>query len=117
MMKSTLLRPGEKIHVIQRRSFDKDVRRHFVGQVEAYEDGIARATGYVFVIDDLSEHLFVKRPDCRTRLIPARSGDVIVNVIPKSVDIETVSYQMEGRSMRVTDGAAWSMDVKEFGWG
>ena len=21
------------------------------------------------------------------------------------------------RSMRVTDGAAWSMDVKEFGWG
>ena len=103
--------------MIHRRSFEKDVRRHFVGQVEAYEDGIARATGYVFVIDDLSEHLFVKRPDCRTRLIAAGSGDLIVNVIPKSVDIEAVGYQIEDRSLRVTDGSAWSMDVKEFGWG
>ena len=35
----------------------------------------------------------------------------------KGVDIEAVNYQMEDRSLRVTDGAAWSMDVKEFGWG
>jgi hypothetical protein len=34
-MKSALPNPGEKIHVMHRRRFEKDVRRHFVGQVEA----------------------------------------------------------------------------------
>lgn len=115
--KNSLLRPGEKIHVMHRRNFDKDVRRHFVGRVETYEHGVARASGYVFVIDDLNKHLFIKRPDRRTKLLPVSSGDVIVNVIPQSVDLDAVTYQLQDRSLRVTDGADWSMDVKEFGWG
>lgn len=116
-MNTALLSPGEKIHVMHRRRFDKDVRRHFVGQVESYEPGLARASGYVFVIDDLSKHLFVKRPDRRTKLIPILSGDVIVNVLPETVDVERVVYELKDRSLVVTDGQAWCMEVKEFGWG
>lgn len=116
-MNTPLLNPGENIHVIHRRCFDKDVRRHFVGRVESYESGVARASGYVFSIDDLSKHLFVKRPDRRTKLIPIGSGDVIVNVIPESVDIERITYVLHDRSLKVTDGENWSMEVKEFGWG
>ena len=67
-MMPSILKPGEKVHIILRRRFDKDVRRHFAGEVEVYESGVARATGYVFVIDDLSKHLFVKRPDKRTKI-------------------------------------------------
>lgn len=114
---SAMLRPGEKIHVMHRRRFEKDMRRHFVGEVERYEHGVARASGYVFVIDDLSKHLFVKRPDRRTKLVAIASGDVIVNVIPAAVDLEHVAYELKARSLVVTDGSAWSMDVKEFGWG
>ena len=114
---AAILSPGDKIHVMHRRRFEKDVRRHFVGEVESYEQGVARASGYVFVIDDLSKHLFVKRPDRRTKLVPAMSGDVIVNVIPQTVDLEQVAYELKDRSLVVTDGSAWSMDVKEFGWG
>ena len=114
---AAILSPGEKIHVMHRRRFEKDVRRHFVGEVESYEQGVARASGYVFVIDDLSKHLFVKRPDRRTKLIPIMSGDVIVNVISPTVDVENVAYELKDRSLVVTDGSAWTMDVKEFGWG
>jgi hypothetical protein len=114
---AAILSPGEKIHVMHRRRFEKDVRRHFVGEVESYEQGVARASGYVFVIDDLSKHLFVKRPDRRIKLIAISSGDVIVNVIPETVDVESVVYELENRSLVVTDGGTWSMDVKEFGWG
>jgi len=32
-----ILQPGEKLHVIHRRYFEKESRRHFVGIVEAYE--------------------------------------------------------------------------------
>jgi hypothetical protein len=116
-MKSTLLSRGEKIHVMHLRRFEKDVRRHFVGEVKAYEHGVARASGYVFVIDDLSQHLFVKRPDRRTKFVPIGSGDVIVNIIPETVDLEQVVYELKDRSLVVTDGSAWSMEVKEFGWG
>ena len=114
---AAILRPGEKIHVMHLRRFEKDVRRHFVGEVESYEQGVARASGYVFAIDDLSKHLFVKRPDRRTKLIPVMFGDVIVNVIPETVDVERVAYELKDRSLVVTDGSAWTMDVKEFGWG
>ncbi len=117
LAKLGLLNPGDKIHVMHRRRFEKDVRRHFVGRVEVYEHGAARASGYVFVIDDLSKHLFVKRPDRRTKLVPVTSGDVIVNVIPPEVDLERVTYEIKDRTLWVTDEAGWSMDLKEFGWG
>jgi hypothetical protein len=116
-MKQAILKPGEHIHVIHRRRFEKDVRRHFVGTVEACEAGVARAGGYVFVVDELNEHLFAKRPDRRTKLIPLASGDVIVNVLPEDLDIEQVRYELDGRKLWVTDGNGWKMDVKEFGWG
>ena len=45
------------------------------------------------------------------------SGDVIVNVIPETVEVESVAYELKDRSLVVTDGSAWAMDVKEFGWG
>jgi hypothetical protein len=116
-MQAAILTRGENIFVIHRRRFDKDIRRHFIGIVESYEDGIARATGYVFVIDDLNKHLFMKRPDRRTKLVPIESGDVIVNVLPESLDIEEVRYVLSERTLWVTDGNGWKMDVKEFGWG
>lgn len=115
--KAAILSPGDKIHVMHRRRFEKDVRRHFVGEVESCEQGVARASGYVFVIDDLSKHLFMKRPDRRTKLIPIISGDVIVNVIPETVEVESVAYELKDRSLVVTDGGDWATDVKGFGWG
>jgi hypothetical protein len=114
---SAILRTGEKIHVIHRQRFEKDARRHFVGEVQCYEHGMARAWGYVFVVDNLNKHMFVKRPGRRIKLIPIDSGDVIVNVIPETVDLERVAYEIKDSSLRVTDGSDWIMDVKEFGWG
>lgn len=112
----SILKAGEKIHVILRRRFDKDVRRHFAGEVDYYENGLTRATGYVFVIDDLAKHLFTKRPDKRTKVFPLTDGELIVNVLPPSVNIDSVHYELRDKTLLVTDGD-WKMDVKEFGWG
>lgn len=112
-----ILNPGEKIHVIHRRQFEKDARGHFGGQVPTCEHGLARASGCAFVVNDLNKHMFVKRPDRRTKLIPISSGAVIVNVLPESVDLEQVHYELKDSTLYVTDGKSRRIDVKEFGWG
>ncbi len=109
-----LLRPGERIHVIHRRYFDKDIRRHFIGEVDFYDEGLIRASGYVFAVDESHGHNFVRRPDKRSRIFSVNDGGLIINVIPLLVDLEAVVYEPHNGSLRVTDGK-WSMDIKEFG--
>jgi hypothetical protein len=110
-----ILKKGEKIHVIHRRHFEKEPHRHFVGVVEAYEEGVARVRGHVFTVDRV-KFCFMRRPDTRTRLISIVSGDVLVNVIPGQVDLESIIYKQENKGVRVTDGGEWHLDISEYAW-
>lgn len=113
-VKETIIAPGELIHVLHR--FEKEVRRHFVGEVEAVQGSVARASGYVFVVDDPRTHQFAKRPERRTKLIALSDGELLINVLPLSVNLEDVRYESREHRLFVTDGKKWKMDVKEFGW-
>jgi hypothetical protein len=110
-----ILQKGEKIHVIHRRTLDKEPHRHFVGVVDAYENGIARVTGHIFAVDSV-KFVFFRRPEVRTRIISLHAGDVLVNIVPPSVDLEKVIYKQEKKSLRVTDGSGWHMDISDFAW-
>lgn len=110
-----ILHPGEKIHVIHRRFIEQESRRHFVGVVEAYEGGLARVTGFVWTVDP-TKFAFMRRPDQRTRIISLVSGDVLVNVLPSSVDLEKIVYKQDKKGVRVTDGSDWHLDLSEFAW-
>jgi hypothetical protein len=110
-----ILKPGEKVHVIHRRNYEKDHHRHFIGVVESYDLGVARVTGHVYTVDSVKLS-FVKRPEVRTRLVSVVSGDVLVNVIPSSVDLTKIIYKQERKAVRVTDGSDWHLDLSEFSW-
>jgi len=113
--KGMILQKGEKIHVIHRRHFDKEPHRHFLGVVDAYEDGLARVTGHIFTVDP-TKFIFFRREEMRTRIVALHSGEALVNIIPPSVDLEKVVYTQEKKSLRVTDGSDWHMDISEFAW-
>ncbi|MDB6121355.1 MAG: hypothetical protein JWQ71_348 [Pedosphaera sp.] len=110
-----ILENGEKVHIIHRRHFEKDPHRHFVGVVNAYENGMARVTGHIYTVD-LVKFSFFRRPEPRTRIIALGSGDVLVNVLPPSVDLAKIIYKQEKKSVRVTDGSDWYLDISEFAW-
>ena len=110
-----ILKKGEKIHVIHRRHFLKDPHRHFVGIVEEYDGGVARVTGHIYTVD-FTKFTFVRRPEVRTRLISIVSGDVLVNILPASVNLEQVAYKQENKGVRVTDGSDWHLDISEYAW-
>ena len=59
-----ILKPGEKVHVIHRRHYEKDHHRHFIGVVEGYDFGVARITGNVYTVDPV-KFAFMKRPEVR----------------------------------------------------
>ena len=110
-----ILRSGEKVHVIHRRHYEKDAHRHFIGTVEDYEDGIARVIGHVFTVDTV-KFQYIRRPEVRTRIISVVGGDLLINVIPPSVNLEKITYKHEKKSVRVSDGSDWFLDLSEFSW-
>ena len=89
-----ILKPGEKIHVVHRRYFENEARRHFIGVVEEYDAvGLARVAGHVYTVDR-SKYTFVRRPEKRIRIISLVSGNALVNVIPDFVDLDKIIYHL-----------------------
>ena len=86
-----------------------------MGIVEAYDGGVARVNGNVFTVDR-TKFAFVRRLETRTRIISLVSGDLLVNVLPPSVDLDKIVYQQEKKTLRVTDGSDWFLDLSEFTW-
>lgn len=108
------LKNGEKVFIIARRLFEKDLRRHFVGEVLESTETTARLRGYTFVYDDASGD-FVRREDLRTRLFSLTDAGYTINLLPGEVVIEDISYQTNEKNQRViTDGKTFQMNVSEF---
>lgn len=105
---------GGKIHVITRRNFERDLKRHFAGTVVDVSEHLIRVRGYAFVFDEaLAE--FVRREDVRDRLVAATDAGVIINILPSSSDLESLRYEISTGGRRVlTDGADFTMNVSEF---
>ncbi len=109
-----VLKEGEKVHVITRRLFDNDLRRHFLGTVQAVSEVAVRLEGYAFVLDPRTNQ-FTKRPERRIRVIGLADSGSIINVIPIHVDLDAVSYQISAENRTVlTDGKSFSLDINEF---
>lgn len=109
-----LIRKGEKIHVIMRRAFESQVRRHFAGEVIEAEGAVVRAAGYVFIYDELKAQ-YIKKVQPRTTIFDLSSGGYIVNLLPEDVLIQDLQYTTVDREFQaMTDGKGFSLDINEF---
>ena len=109
-----LLVAGENIHVIVRRSFADDIRRHFLGEVVALDENAVRVRGFAFVYDQ-NENSYVKRLDRRERIISLVDVGNIINVIPKTVELDDMNYCMSDQNrLVISDGKSYQLDINEF---
>ena len=106
--------PGEKVHVITRRLFDGDVRRHFAGECTKVAGNTMRVEGYAFVFD-ATKNAYERRPDKRTCVFSLSDGNLIITVLPSEVEIESLQYVVVNNRLLVTDGKSLSLDINEFG--
>jgi hypothetical protein len=112
-MSNAVLAAGEKVHIIARRQFEDDPRRHFVGEVEAVSDGLARVRGFAFIFHS-GKNEYEKRPDERVRVVSLADAGNLINVLPPNVRVDALHYGFTHGRLAVTDGA-YSLDINEFG--
>ena len=109
-----VLSEGDQVHVVTRRLFDGDLRRHFAGRVEAVSGDAARLRGYAFVYNS-ARNQYDRRAGLRTRIIGMTNPGLLINVMPSDVVLDQLTYRVnEERQLVITDGSGFSMNVSEF---
>jgi hypothetical protein len=105
---------GEKVHIIERRYFDEDPRRHLIGEITGSTENAIRVKRHVWVFDRM-KGTFIQKPEERERVI--YPGDrTNINIIPREVDMDKTKYvTTPERSLVVTDGKKFILDINEFG--
>lgn len=110
-----VLSKGEKILVIRRRLFEKDIRRHFVGEIEEVSAELVRITGFAFIFDETNND-YKRRSKPQTNVFSLVDAGIAVILLPKEIDLEAIRYRMNDKGHRVlTDGKSYSLQVSEFG--
>jgi hypothetical protein len=108
-----LLKNGEIVHLIEKRAFPDDVRRHFVGEIEVASDRAIRLRGYLFVYDSGASK-FLRKPELRIRVVPL-DNRVVINVLPEGISMEDVHYIHDADgNLSLTDGREFELDISEF---
>lgn len=111
-----LIEIGEVIHVIERRGFESDVRRHFAGRVDHVEPTLIRATGVIYAFH-AGRRIFERRPQERIRIYSLSDARNSINVLPSTVEPEGLKYSWTEREELIVRQGDWSMDLTEFVWG
>jgi hypothetical protein len=108
-----VLEPGDKIHIVEHRRFQEDIRRHFIGEVEAATDQALRATGYLFLYEKQAAS-FTRDDEPRTRVF-AIENTVGITVLPPETDIDNVAYQRDDKGLAINDRAGVRFGIGIFG--
>lgn len=108
-----ILENGCQILVVHRRLFEQDRARFFVGKVDAYENGMARATGHTWIQDTFHGKMQKKEGE-RTKILSLSSGTLIVYVLPTSFspNLIRIDYDADGKII-ISDGASLHLDLSE----
>lgn len=108
-----ILAPGEKVHMVERRYFADDVRRHVAGEVLDCTDHAIRLRGHVWVFDS-AQGRFVQKPAIRERVV-CMGSRLIINVLPPEADLEAIRYIADPlKGLQVTDEKSFSLEITEF---
>jgi len=111
-----ILDVGEKVHIIEKRKFAEDVRRHFIGEVTRCTDSSLRVKGYAWIFDRM-QSMYTRHPEKRERII-SLEGDLIINLLPQDVIVTDIRYVKDPeKGLVVMEGKRPILAINEFGPG
>lgn len=86
-----VLEKDDIVHVVIRRTFEGDLRRHFIGEIIDCSGAIAKLRGNT-ILFDRGKNQFIKKPEIRTTIMNLAESGYIVNFIPKNVLLDSLQY-------------------------
>ena len=110
-----VLSKGEKVLIIIRRLFEKDLRRHFIGEILEVSAELIRVSGYSFIFDE-NDKGFKRRGKLQINIFSLVDAGVEVIVLPEDVILDEIWYDINAKGHRIiTDRKSFHMRVSEFG--
>jgi len=110
-----LINEGEKFHIITRRVFEADTRRHFIGQVVSASGSVVRLRGKIVIFDAINGE-YVQKPELRDTIMDLAESGYIVNTIPPEIGLDDLRYTTnKGGKLILTDEKGFSLYINEFG--
>jgi hypothetical protein len=110
--KPAVIEAGEKVHIILRRRFKEDQRRHFVGTVSMVSAGQIRVVGYTFSFNSTSS-AFQRLPELRTRVFGLFDSGCVINVLPPQVDVDRLRYHANQGVLVMSDGQGFKLEIND----
>lgn len=113
-MSESIVAIGDKLHIMTRRLFEEEIRRHFAGEVMATSGALVELRGFAFVFNPASNQ-YRKLPEIRTYLCSLGDSGHICNKLPRELALDRLSYQVVDQRLVVTDGKEFILSINEFG--
>lgn len=113
-MSEQVVAPGDKLHIMTRRLFPDDLRRHFAGEVIRVAGELCELNGYAFVFHPSSNE-YQKRPKLRTRVFSLGDAIHIVNKLPRDLKVDELAYRIVDGRLVVSDDSGFLLEINEFG--
>jgi hypothetical protein len=107
-----LLNDGDVVLVSNRRMFERDESRFFLGRTIASEGALLKVEGYTFV-RDLSSGQIVKKDEVRIKVLSLASPGYIVYQLPRDTNINMAMIQGENGEAILADGSREIMNLSE----
>lgn len=111
--RESALTVGEKLHIVERRKFDNDPRRHFVGEVQFVSEHHLRVEGNQYVFNP-STGLFERIEPRRVRVF-AIDNQIGLTILPPDFDLATIAYKRVRNELQFCDGSGFMMELGDFG--
>jgi hypothetical protein len=90
---------------------DSDSERYFIGTIEAYDHGIARASGRTWARSKRSGEFLGS--DERTKIFSILSGTLIVYRLPRGTDVRALELVVDNRETWLKEGSRTLLDLTE----
>ena len=110
---SSVLAIGEKVHIVERRKFETDLRRHFIGEVVYCSDHHIKASGFPYVYSPSSK-IFEKVDPDRVRIF-ANDNHIAVTLLPPNFDLRNAVYKRIPYKFLLCDADGFEMELDDFG--
>lgn len=107
-----ILSEGDCLLVVYRRLFESDHSRMFVGNVDAYQDGIVRLTGYTLAREG-ADGDYCRKAQKQTKIFAIASGTLIIYYLPRAFAIDRARIDVGELKLTFNDGADHSIDISE----